>query len=242
MDKQYLEHRSGKAGHIEKWITRFDEVEQQAIEELSQETMVKVKEMFGIMPNVLSQPALKYLVRRIKTKLPMFGSKIRLDWYYEYEGRALTLDYYFRVVGELKEEPLYVGLAHDLALLIAVASKVSRGHSFTAEDAMKLFEAGVRSEEYFTYKQRNRIEHLEIKKWEARSEVADKKQKVILIANVVSDENPKLNVSALLELTAEKFALSEGGSLLSTKTIRKYLNETLLIDKHRDARGKCAKK
>ncbi|AXY00246.1 hypothetical protein D1115_02255 [Vibrio alfacsensis] len=160
MGKQYLEHRPGKPGHIEKWITDFSEVERIALEELSQEKMILIKDIYKAMPDILEKPELQFIVQRIKRYLKRFDSDIKLYWYYEYEGVPLTLDWYFRVVGELQNDCTYVGLAHDLNILILIAHKVAHGYPFSSECALAFLEAGIRSEEYYSYKKRYRVEPL----------------------------------------------------------------------------------
>ncbi|HAS6760361.1 TPA: hypothetical protein GRI76_20970 [Vibrio parahaemolyticus] len=238
LKNSYLEHRPGKPGNIEKWFSSFGEIERKVAESESLERMNIIQRTFDANPQVLSNCLLEFWVSRIKSRLPKFGEGIFLDCYYDFDGVPLTLDYYLRVKGELEDDALLVGIAHDIDVLIGIAYKLAFGLPFSNEQALLLLQAGVRSEEYFNYKKSNRKEFFEAKKWSQIKDSQSKELEVVEIAKSVSGNNPELNLSGLLELIADEYAVSSGTHKLSTKTIRKYIRNTELISKHRDSRGK----
>lgn len=235
MSKYFLEHRPGKDGDIKKFFPSFN---REINKILAEERWIFINEIFEAMPDVLQEPMLSSWVERIRKGLPdQVGPEVRIDYFYDFEGIPLTLDLFLMALGEKEGKPNFVGVGYELYILIGVASKIAFNKEFTREEAISLFHAGITAESYAFYAKKHREESIESTNEVSRGLKEKRKEEALTIAKEISIKSPNLNLTGLYECVATEYE-SKTGQRISVDTIKTYLKNSELIDKHRDSRGK----
>ncbi|PML05261.1 hypothetical protein BCT86_13075 [Vibrio breoganii] len=160
--KNYIEYRLGQTSDIVKGFVKFDDAEQQACKQESELTMIKIKDMLEEAPEIFLSPLLAKLLERIHIKFPQFLKVMPLNQYYEYQGIPLTLNMYFKVIGDIDDDPLYASLGRDIDVFIGAAYSLVYDIPLPPSLLLYLYEMGHESENCANYKKLSRKEPFEV--------------------------------------------------------------------------------